>query len=107
MEKSNKRAFSRILTHQTISMVPCDQYEKDGLWVTLTSVDVSQSGILFESPYEYMVGERYIIRFTGKNNKLYDEQLEIIRVEEIITDTQFNIGAKFVNEDVDIIKKLI
>ncbi len=95
------------MTYQTNSMVPCDQFEKDGLWIPLTSVDVSQSGILFESPYEYKVGERYIIRFTGKNNKFYDEQLEIIRVEEIITHTQYNIGAKFVNDDVDIIQKLI
>lgn len=106
MNDTEKRAFSRITTHQTISIVPLDEYEKDGLWATLTSVDISETGILFESASAYAVGEQYMIRFSDKNNKKYDQKIEIIRVEEIITLTQYNIGAVFVNALPDLLQKL-
>ncbi len=82
-------------------------YDKEGLLVSLTSVNLSESGILFESSKAYDVGGHYILRFTGKDNRLYDAGIEIIRVQEIITHTQYNIGAKFIDSDPEKIKHLI
>ncbi len=100
------RAYSRIPRHRTISIVPFDQFGKDGLWRTLTSVNVSRNGILFESADPYRVGEQYMIRFAGRKGTLYNEPIEIIRVEEVITAAHYNIGAAFLNEQTAGIKKL-
>ena len=81
--------------------------DKSGLLVSLTSVNLSESGILFESSKAYDIGEHYIIRFTGNDGRLYDAGVEIIRVQEIITHTQYNIGAKFIDSDPEKIKRLL
>ena len=81
--------------------------DKGGLLVSLTSVNLSESGILFESSKAYGIGEQYIIRYTGNDNRLYDARIEIIRVDEVITHTQYNIGAKFIDADSEKIKLLL
>ena len=106
MNDPDYRAHGRIPRHQTISIVPLHQYQKDGLWATLTSVDISENGILFESSRAYMIGEHYMIRLTGKEGRWIDEKIEIVRVEEVITDRHYNIGAAFVDTVSERLKKL-
>ncbi|MCD4676822.1 MAG: PilZ domain-containing protein [Desulfobacula sp.] len=103
----NKRKSKRIAKNKTLKIRPCDPHGNEGLWVTLTSVNLSESGILFESNQKYNIGEHYIIRFTGRDNKLHDARIKIIRVTEVITHTQYSIGAEFVAADSDKIKMLI
>lgn len=107
MNKPEERIFLRTLTSQSISMVRVDKYKEDSLWVTIRSVNISQNGILFESPYTYPVGEKQIIRINENDRKFHDEEVEIIRVEEVITDTHYNIGARFLNPKTNIMTKLI
>lgn len=107
MGQTEDRNFSRVIKKQTFKIASCNDYASDGLWVTLTSVNLSQGGILFDSPEEYIVGDEYIIRFTGTDNKLHDERIKIIRTKEILTKTHYNIAAVFVDSDSEKISSLI
>lgn len=107
METPDDRTFSRVKKARTFQITPCDEYAADNLWVTITSANISKGGILFESPKLYSIGQEYMLRFTGKDNKLYDEKVRIIRIEEIVTNTCYSIGAVFTDADSDKIKTLI
>ncbi|MBU1340093.1 MAG: PilZ domain-containing protein [Proteobacteria bacterium] len=107
MDKKDKRKSERVAINKTLKIKSCDLHEKEGLLVTLISVNLSENGISFESTQPYDIGTHYIIRFTGRDKKLYDIRIEIIRVKEVITHTQYNIGAKFLETDADKIKRFI
>lgn len=107
MGQTEDRNFSRVIKKQTFKIASCDDHASDGLWVTLTSVNLSQTGILFDSPEKYFVGEEYMIRFTDSDNKLHDERIKIVRVKEILTDTHYNIAAVFIDSDSEKISSLI
>lgn len=107
MEKPNHRKFIRISKNKNLKLMSGNPSDKSGLLVSLTSVNLSESGILFESYKAYDIGAQYIIRFTGNDNRIYDTRIEITRVEEIITHSQYNIGAKFIDGDSENIKLLL
>ncbi len=106
MDNNDKRTFDRILKNKTLKIKSCDNPDQETLSVTLMSVNLSETGLLFESSRKYNIGSEYFIRFTGNDNQLYDIRIEIIRVDEIITGTQYNIGAQFIETDSDKIQKL-
>jgi hypothetical protein len=106
MDDNNKRTFDRVLKNKTLKIKSCDNPDQETLAVTLMSVNLSETGVLFESSRKYDVGSEYFIRFTGNDNQLYDIRIEIIRVEEVITGAQYNIGAQFIETDSDKIQKL-
>lgn len=107
MEKTDHRQSNRIGRSKNLKLLTDSSESKGGLSLSLTSVNVSESGLLFESSKAYQIGQQYTIRFTGNDNKLYDIRIEIIRVEEIVTHTQYNIGAKFMDTDADKIQLLL
>ncbi len=106
MAENNKRTSDRVLKYKTLKIKSCDYPDQERLSVTLMSVNLSETGVLFESSQNYKIGSEYFIRFTGNDKKLYDVRIKIIRIEEIITGTQYNIGAQFIKTDTDKIKKL-
>lgn len=107
MEKTDHRQFIRISKNKNLKLMTGNPMDKGGLMVSLTTVNLSESGILFESYNTYDIGEHYIIRFTGNDDKIYDARIEITRVEEIITHTHYNIGAKFIDMDSEKIRLLL
>jgi len=107
MEKTDHRQFIRISKNKNLKLMTGNPSDKSGLLVSLTSVNLSESGILFESSRAYNIGEQYLIRFTGNDNRLYDARIEIIRTREIIPRTQYHIGAKFIDGDSEKIKRLL
>lgn len=107
MANTDERNFPRVKKKTTFKITPCENYKRDGLWVTITSVNISKTGILFESPEYYSIGQEYIIRFTGNDNKLHDEKIKIVRTKEIVTGTCYSIGAKFTDTDSEKITALI
>ncbi len=106
MDNNDKRTFDRVVKNKTLKIKSCDNPNQETLSVTLMSVNLSETGVLFESSRKYKIGSEHFIRFTGNDKKLYDVRIQIIRVKEIITGTQYNIGAQFIKTDADKIQKL-
>ncbi len=107
MGTADHRQSLRISKNKNLKLLTGNASDKGGLLVSLTSVNLSESGILFESYKAYEIGEHHIIRFTGNDHKIYDARIEITRVEEVVSHTQYNIGAKFIDADSEKIQLLL
>lgn len=105
-ERDNRKSI-RIDKNKSLKIRPSGLDNADGLLVSLVSVNVSKNGILFESKQAYDVGATFVLRFNGNDNKLYDAQIRIVRVLEIVTRTQYHIGAEFIDPDRDKIHLLV
>ncbi|MCG8632564.1 MAG: PilZ domain-containing protein [Desulfobacterales bacterium] len=106
MNKSDQRKFIRIPSSRTIKIAECGQEKANVLLETLTSVNLSENGILFDSTKPYPVGKHYILKISGKDDKVYDARIEIIRVKEVITKTHYRIGARFIAPEFNLTSQL-
>ena len=107
MAKKEDRKFLRIPIQKTLKLKSSRPDGQQGLLTTLASVNVSESGIQFESTYRCDPNRQYIIIFTGKDDNVHEIRIKIIWVQEIITGTQFRVGAMFDQSDSAKIKLLL